>query len=132
VWHLVRLRQNIAACSASSEVMWLQKLLARLFDLNMDVTCIFCDNQSCIKLSENIVFHDKLKHIEIKYHYIRDLVQKGAMKLWYIATDEQIADVWTKPLSKIKFEYFKDKLAWSRRISLARGGDELQMRFQGQ
>jgi hypothetical protein len=62
--------EYIAACSASSEVVWLQKLLAGLFDLELEVTCIFCDNQSCIKLSENPVFHDKSKHVEIKYHYI--------------------------------------------------------------
>ena len=100
----------IAACSASSKVVWLQKLLARLFDIDLEVTCIFCDNQSCIKLSENPVFHDKSKHVEIKYHYIRDLVQKGVMKLQYIGTDQQITDVLTKTLSKVKFEYFRDKL----------------------
>ena len=59
---------------------------------------------------EKPVFHDKSKHVEIKYHYIRDLVQKGAMKLPYDGTNEQIVDVLTKPLSKVKFEYFKDKL----------------------
>ena len=57
----------IFACSASSEVVWLRKMLSRLFDLEMDATCIYCDNQSCIKLSENPIFHDKSKHIEIKY-----------------------------------------------------------------
>ena len=76
----------------------------------MDATCIYCDNQSCIKLPKNPVFHDKSKHIEIKYEYIRDMVEKGAMKLQYIAIDEQVADVLTKPLSKVKFVYFRDKL----------------------
>ena len=56
------------------------------------------------------MFHDKSKHIEIRYHYIRDMVQKGAVKLQYVATDEQIADVLTKPLSRVKFVYFRDKL----------------------
>ena len=56
------------------------------------------------------MFHDKSKHIEIKYQCIRDMVEKGAVKLQYIATDEQIADVLTKPLSKVKLEYFRDKL----------------------
>ena len=58
-----------------------RKLLSDLFDLQLDATCIYCDNQSCVKLSENSMFDDKLKHIEIKYHYIRDMVQRGAMKL---------------------------------------------------
>ena len=57
----------IIAFSSSSEAMWLRKMLSGLFDLEMDATCIYCDNQSCIKLSENPVFHDKSKHIEIKY-----------------------------------------------------------------
>ena len=63
-----------------------------------------------MKLSENPVFHDKSKHIDIKYHYIRDMVQRGAVKIQYVATDEQIADVLTKQLSRVKFEYFKENL----------------------
>ena len=45
-----------------------------LFDLQLDATCIYYDNQSCVKLSKNPIFHDKSNHIEIKYHYIRDIV----------------------------------------------------------
>jgi hypothetical protein len=48
---------------------------------------IYCDNQSCIKLFENLVFHDKSKHMEIGYHFIRDRVQKGVVKLQYIPID---------------------------------------------
>jgi hypothetical protein len=64
----------IAASVASREAMWLRKLLARLIDLELEPTLIYYDNQSCVKLSENPVFHDKSKHIEIKYHFIRDMV----------------------------------------------------------
>ena len=59
---------------------------------------------------ENLVFHDKSKHIKIKYHYIRDMVQRGAVKLQYVATDEQIDDVLTKPLARVKFEYFRKNI----------------------
>ena len=100
------------ACSASCEEMWLRKLLSDLFDLKLDATCIYCDNHSCVKLSENPVFHDKSKHIEIKYHYIRDMVQRGAVKLHYVVIDEKIADVLTKPLARVKFEYFREKLGF--------------------
>ena len=79
-----------------------------MFDLQLDVTCIFCDNQSCVKLLENPVFHSKSKHIEIKIHYIWDMVQRGEVKLQYMAKDKQIADVFTKPLARVKFEYFKE------------------------
>ena len=85
-------------------------MLAGLFDLRLDETTILCDNQSCIKLLENPVFHDKSKHIKIKYHFIHDMVMKGAVKLDYIATDEHVADVLTKPLAREKFEYFREKL----------------------
>ena len=56
------------------------------------------------------MFHDNLKHIEIKYHYIKDMVQRGVVKLQYVATDKQIANVLTKPLSRVNFEYFREKL----------------------
>ena len=60
---------------------------------------MFCDNQSCVKLFENLVFHDKLKHIEIKFHHIRDMVKRGAVKLQYVETNENIVNVLTKPLA---------------------------------
>ena len=66
--------EYFATCLASCEAVWLRKLLSDLFDLQMDTTCIHFDNQSCVKLSKNPVFHDKLKHIEIMYHYIKDMV----------------------------------------------------------
>jgi hypothetical protein len=80
--------EYIAACSASCEAIWLRKLLTCLFDLEMRETTILCDNQSCIKMTENPVFHDRSKHIEIRYHFIRDMVQRGALKLQYVSTDE--------------------------------------------
>jgi hypothetical protein len=107
--------EYIAASSASCEAIWLRKLLTDLFDLEMEAISIRCDNQSCIKLTENPVFHDRSKHIEIHYHYIRDMVQRGALRLQYISTDEQVADVLTKPLSRVKFEYFQDKLGIVRK-----------------
>jgi hypothetical protein len=85
-------------------------LLTDLFDLEMRATLILCGNHRCIKMIENLLFHDRSKHIEIHYHYIRDMVQRGALKLQYISTDEQVADVLTKPLSRVKFEYFRDNL----------------------
>ena len=73
--------EYVAACSGVCEAIWLQKLLYDWFDLNLEETCIFFYNKICVKLSENPVFHDKLKHIEIKYHYIWDMVQRGVVKL---------------------------------------------------
>ena len=85
--------EYIAACSTSCEAIWLRKLLSNLFDLDMDAIVILCDNQSCMKMTENLVFHDKMKHIEIRYFYIHDMVQKGAIKLQYVIIDEHVAYV---------------------------------------
>ena len=71
---------------------------------------IHCDNQSCIKIMENPFFHENSKHIGIKYHFIRDYVQKGALKLEYISTNEQVADIFTKALPRGKHVYFRDKM----------------------
>ena len=56
-------------------------MLLGLFNVEIDVTDILCDNQICIKMMENPMFHDKSKHIEIRNHFIRDMVQKGSVKL---------------------------------------------------
>ena len=84
--------------------------MSGLFNLELDTIAILCDNQSCINMTKNPVFHDKSKHIEIRYFYIRDMMQKGAIKLQYVSTDEQVVDVLTKPLSRVKFKQFRGKL----------------------
>ena len=66
----------------------------------------------------NLVFHDKSKHIDIRYHFIRDMVQKGVVELQYIPTDDQTADVLTKPLPRVKFEYFRRRLGVEENTSL--------------
>ena len=71
---------------------------------------IYCDNQSCMKLTENPVFHDRSKHIVIRYQFIRDCVQRGAVKLEYVTTNEQVADILTKSLPRGKHVFFRDKM----------------------
>jgi hypothetical protein len=102
--------EYIAACEACTEAVWLRKVISGLFDQVPDSIVIYCDNQSCIRLFEHLVFHDRSKHIEIKYYFIRDKVQEGEVKLQYISTDEQVVNILTKPLSKIKFACLRDKL----------------------
>lgn len=62
--------EYIVTSSTTQEVVWLQKLLAELFDQTLEMTFIYCDNQSCVKVSDNPIFHDNSKHIEIKDHFI--------------------------------------------------------------
>jgi hypothetical protein len=102
--------EYIAPCDACREAVWICKLIFGLFDQVLDLIMIYYDNMSCVKLSKNHVFHYKSKHIEIKYYFIHDKVQKGEVILHYISTDKKIANVLTKPLSKINFAYLRDKL----------------------
>ena len=102
--------EYMAACLASGKAVWLRKMISGLLDQVIDVTCSWCDNQICIKMTENPVFHDRSKHISIKYHYIRDMVEKGVVNLQYVATEEQTADIFTKSLARTKFEHFRGKL----------------------
>jgi len=88
--------------------MW--KILVGLFGQMMDPTVIYCDNQSCTKLSKNLVFHDRSKHIDIRYHHLRDYVVKRIMMLLYISTKGQDENILTKALSKGKFEFHRDRI----------------------
>jgi hypothetical protein len=94
--------EYITDCDACTEAVWLHKLVSGLSDQVLNSTVIYCDDQSYVKLSENLVFHDRSKHIEIKHYILRDKVQRGEVVLQYISTDEQITIILVKPLSKMK------------------------------
>jgi hypothetical protein len=96
-----------------------KEILTDLFDHEMDPTTIHCDNQSCVKLSENPMFHDRSKHIEIKDHYIKDMVQRKTIHVRYLPTHKQIAEIFTNLLAKTKFEYFRERLGLVEKDSLA-------------
>ena len=71
---------------------------------------IMCDNTSAINISKNPVQHSRTKHIAIRYHFLKDKVNEGEVKLEYIPTTKQVADIFTKPLPKDVFEYLRSKL----------------------
>eukprot|EP00253_Pinus_taeda_P032308 PITA_32308 len=100
----------MAASQAACEVIWMRKIPVGLFDQRMDPTVIYCDNQSCIKLSKNPVFHDRSKHIDIRYHHLRGCVVKRIMLLLYVSTEEQDVDIFTNALSKCNFEFNRDEI----------------------
>eukprot|EP00253_Pinus_taeda_P035167 PITA_35167 len=102
--------EYMAASTASCEAIWLRKLLVNLFRRNMEATRIMCDKQSCIKFFENLVFHDRSKHIDIWCHFVTDYVQQGVVQLSYTPTGEQVADIFTKALRKSKFDYFRKNM----------------------
>ncbi|GLJ44982.1 hypothetical protein SUGI_0946890 [Cryptomeria japonica] len=71
---------------------------------------IYRDNSSVINISKNLVLHSKTKHISIKFHFPREKVNEKEVRLEYVSTKEQIADIFTKPFPKDTFEYLREKL----------------------
>ena len=99
--------EYMAASLAACEAIWMRKILVGLFSSHLDPTVIHCDNHSCIKLLVNPMFHDRSKPIDIRYHHIRDCVQRKIILLQYIPTEDQDADILMKALTKRKFKYLE-------------------------
>ena len=86
--------------SCCTQVIWMKKTLEELVVKYEHPIVIDCDNTSSINISKNSVMHSNTKHIQIKYHFLRDQVSQKVVKLEYIDTKEQIVDIFTKPLPK--------------------------------
>ena len=79
-------------------------------EFQTEVTPLQCDNTAAITITKNLVFHQKTKHIDRRYHFIKDALQEGIIDLVYCSTNEQLADIFTKSLAKDQFCYLRDKL----------------------
>ena len=99
----------VAAVNCSN-IVWLKILLKGMKEEITDQVVIYCDKMSAINISKNPIMHSKTKHIAIKYHYLRELVQKKEVRVEYVNTKEQLADIFTKALPKDAHEYLRDKL----------------------
>ncbi|XP_065633656.1 secreted RxLR effector protein 161-like [Quercus suber] len=95
--------EYIAAGSCCAQLLWMRKLLHD-YGITQGTMCVFCDNTSAINLSKNPVQHSKSKHIEIQYHFIRDLMEEKIMCLEFINTNNQKADIFTKPFNGPRFK----------------------------
>ena len=94
----------MALSAAAQEAVWLQQLGSDLLNKSIQETSILEDNQSAICLAKNQQVHRRTKHIDIKYHFIRDLVQAGRINLTYCASEDMVADMLTKGLPIKQFE----------------------------
>lgn len=100
----------ISATSAACEAVWLRRLLT---DFGVELsrpTIIQCDNKSAISITRNPSMHGRSRHIDTRFHFIRDLVSNGEINVVYCHTNEQVADVFTKALPNHKFEFFQHAL----------------------
>jgi hypothetical protein len=92
----------MAATAAARQALWLRNLLSEITGKEQQVVTLYVDNNSAIALMKNPVFHGRSKHIDIKYHFIRECVERGQIAVRRVCTDLQKADALTKPLSAIK------------------------------
>jgi len=88
----------IAAAYCACQCIWLRRVLKQLCHKGEKSTLIQCDNNSTIKLSKNPVFHGRSKHIDIRFHFLRDLTKDKVVQLSYCNSQDQVADIMTKPL----------------------------------
>lgn len=102
--------EYIAASDASRELLWFQAFATELHFSFISPTTLYCDNQSAIKVATNGLLHARTKHIDIRYHFIRETIVNGHLDLVYCPTSEMIADVFTKALPRPKLQYFSDLL----------------------
>lgn len=101
--------EYVAAAQSIKEMVWLRQLLMDFgVDVDHNIPILCMDNQSAIKLVKNPEYHKRSKHIDVKYHFIREKFQEGVFQIQYVATDEQFGDIFTKPLSRVKFEKFRN------------------------
>lgn len=106
--------EYMAVSNATRESLWIRELLTEIGLPPRGPTTIHVDNQAAIKFSENSQFHARSKHIDIRHHFIREHIASNEVSVQYCATDDNIADIFTKPLSKPKHEHFVKLLGMTR------------------
>jgi hypothetical protein len=99
-----------AMANAIAELMWLQTLLKELRISCPPGACLWYDNMGARYLSSNLVFHDRMKHIEVDYHFVRDQVMNHLLDVRFISTQDQLTDGFTKPFSQQQLITFRHNL----------------------
>lgn len=102
--------EYIAAVSCATQGIWIMRVLGRIRKNQESCITIKCDNSSIIQLSKNPVLHGRSKRIEVRIHYLRDLTKEGKVKLVHCGTQDQLADIMTKPLKLDTFRKLKKLL----------------------
>ena len=101
--------EYVAAGSCCAQILWMKNQLLD-YDLQFSRIPIYCVSTSAIAIANNPVLHSKTKHIEIRYHFIRDHVMNGDIELHFVPTEYQLADLFTKPLDETRFNILISEL----------------------
>jgi len=119
--------EYVAASSAAKEAKWLRGLLDDIGHRCSSATLLCVDNQSSIKLAKNPEFHQRTKHIDIRYHHIREMIEKGEIRVEYIASEIiQKADILTKALPKERFRRLRDSMGMRVNVNKHSSGGSVE------
>jgi transposase InsO family protein len=102
--------EYVAATQAAKEALWLRSFTNEVFGLELAPTTLFSDNKSAIALSKDHQYHARTKHIDIRFHFIRWIIENGSIRLIYCPTEDMLADTLTKPLPSTKAKHFASEL----------------------
>jgi hypothetical protein len=100
----------MAASAASYQAVWLSRLLGEVIGEEPKKIKLLVDNQSAIALCKNPVHHERTKHIDIRFHFIREYIEDGKVEVDHVRTEEQLADILTKLLGRVKFVELRQQL----------------------
>ncbi|GJS02553.1 hypothetical protein Tco_0319061 [Tanacetum coccineum] len=98
--------EYVAAIGCCASMLWRKSQISD-YDIHYKMVPIFCDNSSAIAISNNPILHSRTKHIDIRYHFIRDYILKGDIELHFIPAEYQLVDIFTKPLDEPTFTRLK-------------------------
>jgi hypothetical protein len=101
--------EYIVAGHCCAQLLWMRQTL-RDYGYKLSKVPLLCDNESAVRMADNPVEHSRTKHIDIRYHFLRDHQQRGDIEIAYVSTKEQLADIFTKPLDEKTFSKLRNKL----------------------
>nr|GEW65846.1 hypothetical protein [Tanacetum cinerariifolium] len=109
--HLDRKTESeyVMVSSCCAQVLWMRTQLTD-YGFFYDKVSIYCDSKSAIAFSCNPVQHTHTKHIDVRYHFIKDNVEKGTIELYFVGTEYQLADLFTKSLPEARFKFLVEKI----------------------
>ena len=107
--------------TTASEVIWLTSLLRELMIPMAGPPTIYCDNIGATYLCSNPIFHSRMKHIAIDFHFVREKVQSNQLCISHVSSADQLADSLTKPLSRTRFCLLRSKISVSEMPTVLRG-----------
>ena len=118
--------EYVAAATATCQAVWLHRLLGELTGVKAHPPALMVDNQSAIALAKNSVLHDRSKHIDVKFHFLKDCIHGGQIVIEFVETGWQLEDVLTKPLGRLWFTELKKMIDMEGVLGLTAGlGKEL-------